>query len=59
MRSIPGTITEYKRHADQVALLDLSPEERDAAIHASRVAEAQAKADEAVAELAALERGDA
>ena len=42
MRSIPGTITDYKRHADQVALLDLSPEERDAAIRASILAEAQA-----------------
>ena len=55
MRSIPGTITDYKRHADQVALLDLSPEERDAAIRASILAEAQAKAAAANAEVAALE----
>ena len=55
MRSIPGTITDYKRHADQVALLDLDPVERDAAIRASILAEAQAKAAAANAEVAALE----
>ena len=59
MRSIPGTITEYKRHADQVELLDLSPAERHAKISANLLAEAQAKADEANAALVALQEGRA
>lgn len=55
MRSIPGTITNYTEHEDQVALLDLSPEERAAAIKASKVAAAQRKVNEAQAELRAVQ----
>lgn len=55
MRSIPGTITQYTQHADQVELLDLTPEERAAKIKANRLAEAQRKANDAAAEVRRIE----
>jgi K+-sensing histidine kinase KdpD len=57
MRSIPGTITEYVAGQDQVELLDLTPDERAARIKAAKVAEAQRKANEALAELRAAQAG--
>jgi hypothetical protein len=59
LRSIPGTITEYVTHQDQVELLDLTPEQRAAKIHESKVAEAQRKVNEAAAELRAIQEGRA
>lgn len=55
MRSIPGTITEYVLHADQVELLDLSPEERAAKIKANNLAAARQAANTAAAEVRRLE----
>jgi hypothetical protein len=55
MRSIPGTITSYTEHADQVDLLDLSPADRAAKIKANKIAEAQRIANDAAAELRRLE----
>lgn len=55
MRSIPGTISQYTLHADQVDLLDLTPEQRAKAIHAAKVAAAQRAANDAAAELRRLE----
>ena len=59
MRSIPGTITQYTKHEDQVTLLDLGPEERAAKIQANKQDTAQRKVNEALAELRAVQEGRA
>lgn len=59
MRSIPGTITSYTTHADQVELLDLTPAEAAAKVQANREAAAQRRLNEAEAELRAVKEGRA
>lgn len=51
MRGIPGTITHYTKHADQVELLDLSPDERAAKIKANKIADAVSIINHGLAEL--------